>query len=101
MSKYTYDEVKDLAVLPDDVNETAEGYAKNFNSPGLMVALYKMRKKEVTNGYGEVTHLGNSGRPDVVFKFEKGICKHASPLMWIDKETVIKGSIPFYMAKGK
>jgi hypothetical protein len=95
-NKYTLKELEDMDVLPDDCNAIADAYARQFKDPGLIVAMNKMRRREITKGYGEVNHLGKDGRPDAIFSFQKGVCKHASPLIWIDTFNVVKGSIKFY-----
>ena len=96
MSKYTLADLMDTDVLPDDCNSEAEMYAAEFRDAGLMVAMRYMREKRMTNGYGEITHLGANGSPLAIFAFQAGICKHASPVVWIDQKNVVKGSKKFY-----
>jgi hypothetical protein len=96
MPKYTHDELWKAEVLPEDCNEEAEAYAKTFLSAELMTAMVMMRERKVSNGYGKVTHMSKTGVPDVVFKFQRGICEHASPLIWLGDKTVIQGSYQFY-----
>lgn len=95
-NKYTWQQLESMDTLPEDCNAIAEAYAREFKDPGLMTMLKMFREKKITKGYGEATHIGVSGTPDVIFTFQKGICKHASPLMWIDKHNVAKGSVKFY-----
>lgn len=95
MPKYSLKELENFSVLPDDCNEDAEKFARQYLNPALLVTMAKFRKKEITEGYGEATLLKN-GSPQVIFTFTAGICKHASPIVWIDKDNVAKGSIKFY-----
>jgi hypothetical protein len=45
--------------------------------------------------YGEITHLNGNRAPDIIFSFADGVIKHASPLIWINEENVVKGSVKF------
>ena len=96
MPKYTHDELWKAEALPVDCNAEAEGYAREFGSPELMAAMQMMRERKVSNGYGKITHMSRTGVPEVVFKFQKGICEHASPLLWLGDKTVIQGSYQYY-----
>lgn len=95
MPKYSLKELEAMDVLPDDCNAEADKYAKTFLDPGLMAMMKLFREKSFSEGYGEATHLKN-GSPAVIFTFTAGICKHASPIVWLDKNNVAKGSIKFY-----
>jgi hypothetical protein len=95
-NKYTLSELDRMDVLPVDCNEVAEAYAREFHDAALMAMMKMAREKKVTKGYGEATHLGTNGSPAVIFSFQNGICKHASPLHWFDAKNVFKGSVKFY-----
>jgi hypothetical protein len=94
--KYSFAEIKDLDILPVDCNEEAEAFAREFKSPALMAGLRLMREKKVTGGFGELTYLNDNHAPVAIFAFHAGICKHISPMHWVDSKTVIKGSIKIY-----
>jgi hypothetical protein len=96
MPKYSHDELWKCEELPIDCNSEAEAYAKEFCSPELMAAMKMMRERKVSSGYGKITHMSQQGVPEVVFKFQRGICEHASPLIWLGTKTVIQGSYQFY-----
>ena len=96
MSKYNLRDLMEMSVLPVDCNQEAEDYARKFVDAGLMVMMKKFREKAFCDGYGEATHLGEGGSPEVIFAFTAGICKHASVLVWIDSKNVAKGSKKFY-----
>jgi hypothetical protein len=96
MPKYSFYELYHVDILPDDCNAEAEAYAREFLCPELMVAMGKMRKREITEGYGKITQVSKTGLPEAVFKFQRGICVHAAPLVWIGDKTVIQGSYRFY-----
>lgn len=95
MQKYSFKDLEEMKALPEDCNEEAEQYAKTFLSTGLMAMMKLFRERKITDGYGEATLLKN-GSPQVIFSFSAGVCKHASPLLWVDKDNVAKGSIKFY-----
>jgi len=101
MPKYSHNDLWNADELPEDCNEEAEAYAKEFLSPELMLAMKVMRERKFSNGYGKITHLSKSGVPEVIFKFQRGICEHASPLKWIGDKTVIQGSFQFYKPYSK
>ena len=94
--KYSFEDLNRRDVLPLDTNARAEEYARTLQDPGLMAMMRMFREKKITDGYGEATHLSGTGTPDVIFSFQNGICKHASPLVWIDGKNVAKGSIKFF-----
>jgi hypothetical protein len=96
LSKYKFTEIDALDVLPVDCNEGAEKIALEYNDAGLMAMLRLYREKKITSGYGEATHLNKNGQPEIIFSFQNGICKHASPIVWVDGKNVAKGSIKFY-----
>jgi hypothetical protein len=96
MSKYKLSELENVEVLPIDCNSEAESVAIKYGDAGLMAMLNLYREKKITDGYGEATHLNKNGQPEIIFSFQDGICKHASPLIWIDGRNVAKGSVKFY-----
>jgi hypothetical protein len=97
MPRYNYKDLWNCEVLPEDCNSEAEQYAKQFLSSELMAALATMREKKISNGYGKVIHQMSGNIPEVSFKFRKGICENASPLIRVGDKTIIKGSYQFYI----
>jgi hypothetical protein len=96
MSKYTLAKLNGIDVLPVDCNAEADRLAMQYKDAGLMAMMKLFREKKITGGYGEATHLNAGGSPEIIFSFQRGICKHASPLKWVDQRNVAKGSIKFF-----
>jgi hypothetical protein len=94
--KYSLDELFAMHELPIDANAEAEQYAEKFSDGALMVAMEMLRGRKITQGFGELTHFDTTGKPDCIFKYQKGVCVHISPIEWIDKKNVIKGSIKIH-----
>jgi len=94
--KYTVSDLEKMDVLPLDANSAAEQFARKYNDAGLMAMMRMFREKKITGGFGEATHLNDAGSPIVIFSFQRGICKHASPIEWVDGRNVAKGSVKFY-----
>jgi hypothetical protein len=101
MPRYNHYELMNCDVLPDDCNAEAEEYARKFLSPELMVGMETMRKKKFNNGYGKITHLSEIGIPEVMFKFQRGVCECAVTFQWIGKKTVIQGTVQIYQPHSK
>lgn len=79
--------------LPDNVNEEAEKFARQYRDADLMVMLKEARKGQ---WYGQVNHYDSNGRLVVVMHFQKGICMRANPVQYFNKRNLFKGSKVFY-----
>ena len=86
---------------PDEINARAMEYARKYQNPGLSATLKLVADGKIVDKagnvmkYGEITHLNGNRAPDIIFSFADGVIKHASPLIWINEDNVVKGSVKF------
>ena len=100
--KYSFDDLNKRDVLPLDANAFVEAYARKHQDPALMAALRMYRERKVTDGYlvptgyGKHTHFNREHQPDVIFNFQNGICKHFTPIIWIDEFNMLEPSVKIF-----